>query len=128
MARSRKSVAGFAMVAALALAACGGGGTGATCNPGGTELHIAVPASQSHAFTTDCLAAPAGEPITIDFDNQDTSPHGNHNIHIFGSEDFIGDYAAHGTSILYEVGAFPAGTYRFRCDAHPSMKGAFIVK
>jgi hypothetical protein len=43
-----------------------------------TELVIAVLASASHHFTTDCLAAPAGKAFTIYFDNQDTSWHGNH--------------------------------------------------
>lgn len=85
--------------------------------------------SQSHQFTTDCLAAPAGEPFTIEFDNQDTSPHGNHNIHIFdGGDLFDGDFAAHGTSITYEVGALQAGSFQFRCDNHPVVNGAFIVK
>lgn len=118
----------FFTAAPLLLAACGDGGASATCSPSGTELHIEVLESQSHQFNTDCLAAPAGEPFTIEFDNQDTSPLGHHNIHNFdGRNVFVGDYASPGTSITYEVGAVKAGTYQFICDNHHGMKGAFIV-
>lgn len=118
----------FLTAATLLFAACGDDGASATCSPSGTELHIAVLESQSHQFNTDCLAAPAGEPFTIEFDNQDTSPHGNHNVHIFdGGNVFEGDFAARGTSITYDVGAVEAGTYEFMCDNHPGMKGTFIV-
>jgi plastocyanin len=84
--------------------------------------------SRSLTFTTDCLAAPVGEPFTIEFNNQDTSSHRNHNIHILDGDDlFDGDSAPHGTSITYEVAAMEAGSYEFRCDEHPFMNGAFIV-
>lgn len=117
-------------VLALALAACSNGGSSATtCTPSGTELRIAVLESETHTFTTDCLAAPVGQPFTIEFDNQDTSPHGNHNIHIFdGGDLFVGDFAKNGTSITYEVGPLEQGTYEFRCDEHPFMNGTFIVR
>ena len=100
----------------------------ATCEPNGAELEIAVLASLSHHFTKDCLAAPANEAFTIHFDNQDTSQHGNHNIHIaLPGEDFVGERAFHGTSVTYEVGPLPAGTYEFHCDEHVAMKGTFVV-
>jgi plastocyanin len=120
----------FIPFATFALTTCSDSGPVATCSPNGTELHIAVLESQSHQFTTDCLAAPSGVPFTIRFDNQDISPHGNHNIHIFDGDgsSFVGDIAPHGTSITYEVPAFEAGTYQFQCDAHPAMNGAFIAK
>jgi hypothetical protein len=114
----------------LELAACTSGAPKAdvTCEPHGTRLHIAVVAT--HTFTTECLAAPSEQPFTIDFNNQDTSTHGNHNIHIYDSpEDFIGETVIHGRSITYSVRAMPAGTYLFRCDEHPTlMDGFFIVR
>ena len=117
----------MAVAASIAMAACSQAPE-ATCKPHGTELEIAVLASASHIFTKDCLAAPAGEPFTIYFNNQDTSPHGNHNIHIsLPDEDFIGDRAFHGTDLTYHVGPVPAGTYAFHCDEHPGMKGTFVV-
>jgi hypothetical protein len=47
----------FVTFAMFALIACSDSSPGATCSPNGTELHIAVQESQSHQFTTDCLAA-----------------------------------------------------------------------
>lgn len=119
----------FAMMTTLptlGLAACSGGAA-ATCEPSGTQLHIAV--ETTHLFNKECLAAPANQPFTIEFDNQDTSGHGNHNITILdGDSLFVGDVAPHETSITYEVGPLAAGTYRFKCDNHPQMNGSFIVK
>jgi plastocyanin len=119
----------MAVAASIAMAACSQGPEAtATCEPRGTKLEIAVLASASHIFTKDCLAAPAGEPFTIYFNNQDTSWHGNHNIHILlPDEDFVGDRAFHGTDITYHVGPIPAGTYEFHCDEHLQMKGTFVV-
>jgi plastocyanin len=119
------------MISALltfGLAACSSGPP-PTCDPSGTELRIAVAEGYTHVFDTKCLAAPANEAFTIEFDNNDTSPHGNHNIHIFdGGDLFVGDIARHESSITYEVGALEAGTYRFKCDNHPEMNGTFIVE
>jgi Cupredoxin-like domain len=121
----------FAMLVSVGMTACGQSGPEATCEPRGTELVIAVLASASHHFTTDCLAAPARQAFTIYFDNQDTSSHGNHNIHI--SElpdppgDFVGERAFHGTDIMYKVGPLPVGTFEFHCDEHLTMNGTFIV-
>ena len=50
-------------------------------------------------------------------------------IHIFDAGYlFVGDIAPHETSITYEVGPLQARTFRFQCDNHPGMNGAFIVK
>jgi plastocyanin len=112
----------------LGLAACSGGPT-PTCNPSGAQLHIAVEKGTHGRFNTKCLAAPADQPFTIEFENQDTSLDGNHNIHIFdGGTLFVGDIALHETSITYEVDPLEAGTFRFRCDNHPGMNGTFVVK
>jgi plastocyanin len=121
----------FAACAALVVPACEGSDVTATCEPSGSELSIAVLASNTHHFTTDCLAAPAGRPFTIAFENGDTSDHGDQDVHITdGSATlFQGDLAENGTSITYHVDALQAGSYRFRCDNHPTlMYGAFIVQ
>ena len=112
----------------LGLAACSSGGPAPTCTPSGTQLHIAVATGTSHGFDTKCLAAPANQAFTIEFDNHDASLLGNHNIHIFDGADFVGQIAPHGTSITYEVGPLQAGSFRFQCDIHPGMNGTFIVK
>ena len=125
-------VGAFATMTALlslGLAACSGGDPPATCNPSGTQLHIAVEEGTTHLFNKKCLAAPANQPFTIEFENHDRSSHGNHNIHIFdGGDLFVGDFARHETSITYEVGPLQAGTFRFQCDNHHEMNGTFIVK
>lgn len=127
MSRVRVAV-GVGMIA-LVLGGCSGGGPPPTCEPSGTELRVAVPEGSSHVFGTDCLAAPAGEAFTITFDNNDSSPHGGHNVHIFegGDDLFMGEVTGPETSIVYEVDPLPAGTYQFKCTPHSFMKGTFIV-
>ena len=123
-----KPLVALAIMASVGTTACGQSAPEATCEPHGTELEIGVLASRSHVFTKDCLAAPAGQPFTIYFNNQDTSAHGNHNIRIeVPGDDFVGEIAFHGTDITYEVGPLQAGTYQFRCSHHPEMNGTFIV-
>jgi plastocyanin len=110
----------------------GGGGGAPTgpppCQPEGTELSISA---QNLAFDTDCLAAPAGEPFTIEFNNQDTVPH---NVAIYTDES--------ATEVLFQEPPFPGpetvtyepdpieeeGNFFFRCDVHPTtMTGTFVV-
>lgn len=87
--------------------------------------------ADNHTFGTKCLAAPADQTFTIAFRNQDTSPHGAHNIAIYSKEGvavFTGEgLPPGGTSAVYEVQPLAAGTYMFRCDRHPFMNGTFIV-
>ena len=125
-------ISAFAVMTALlslTFAACDEGPP-PTCNPSGIDLHISVEEGTTHRFDKECLAAPANQPFTIEFENHDTSSHGNHNVHIFeGSDDlFVGDIARHETSITYEVGPLRVGMFRFKCDSHPEMNGTFIVE
>lgn len=96
------------------------------CEPSGAGLTVAASGS---AFDTDCLAAPAGEPFTIAFDNQDAAL--QHNVGIYtapaGEELFKGDFVT-GETITYQVGALEAGQLYFQCDVHPTtMSGTFVV-
>lgn len=87
--------------------------------------------AQNAAFDTDCLAAPAGKPITIVLDNQDPSV--PHNVSIYTDESatkalFTGDLVIGPKKITYDVGSLPAGSYFFRCDVHPAtMTGTLAV-
>ena len=124
----RKSILILALaVPAFALAGCGGGSGGATCSPNGDDLRIEA---KNLRFDTDCLAAPADQPFTITFDNEDGgTPHNVDIVSESGDELFGGDLFDGVDQKVYLVHAFHPGTYRFRCEVHPAtMEGTFIVK
>jgi plastocyanin len=83
------------------------------------------------AFDTSCIQIPAGQKVTITFDNKDAGV--QHNIAVFPSENdltkpmFRGDLVTGPDSVDYTVGPFDAGTYYFHCDVHPTMNGTFKV-
>lgn len=124
-------------VVALILVACGGGGGEAEETPGeappctatGTELSVSAMNIQ---FSTDCLAAPAGQAFTITFENNDAGT--MHNVAIYTDESaqtplFQGEIFEGVDSMTYEVPALDAGTFFFRCDVHPTiMTGTFVVE
>ncbi|MEW6477479.1 MAG: cupredoxin domain-containing protein [Actinomycetota bacterium] len=102
--------------------------SGPACSPSGTALSVAA---KDKKFDKDCLAAPADQAFTIEFDNQDPAvPHNvaiydvaNGNKALFKGEVFVGP-----RKMTYEVPAQPSGTYEFRCDPHDdTMIGTFIV-
>jgi plastocyanin len=103
------------------------------CEPSGTALTIAAPpGAAGTGFDTDCLAAPAGEAFTIEFDNSDTGQ--IHNVGIYqspgGEEFFSGDTITAPDNITYEVDPIDEpGQYHFQCDVHPTtMTGTFVVQ
>jgi plastocyanin len=91
--------------------------------------------AQNIAFDATCLAAPAGQAFTIEFDNQDPSV--PHNIDLLAADPsqdpsapslFAGDLVTGVATATYDVPALDAGTYFFRCDVHPTqMVGTFVV-
>ncbi len=82
-------------------------------------------------FEQQCLVASAGEPFTIEFDNEDAAT--NHNVAVYPSSAdltdplFIGDIFPGVATENYEVDALDAGEYFFRCDVHPTMTGTLAV-
>jgi len=100
----------------------------AACEPAGDTLHVSA---MNAVFDTDCLAAPAGSPFTIVFDNMD--PGVPHNVSIYTDPTaaqalFTGELLTGPGKITYTVDALEAGTYFFRCDVHPTtMTGTFVV-
>jgi hypothetical protein len=104
----------------------GGGEAPAACEPDGDVLSIAA---QGLEFTTDCLAAPAAQPFTIEFDNQEAVPH---NVAIYTEEGgdalFAGEVVTGPTTITYEPEPIEEpGDLYFQCDVHPTMAGTFVV-
>jgi plastocyanin len=82
-------------------------------------------------FDADCLAAPAGKPFEIVFDNMDAGI--PHNVAIYTDQSadtplFVGEVFSGPDVVTYEIPALDAGTYFFRCDVHPTtMTGTFLV-
>ena len=120
------------------MAACGGDEPSANptpdasetapCVPAGTALEIAAKAIE---FDRNCLAAPANQPFTIAFDNQEAIPH---DLGIYPDSRntaalFQGERVAGPTVKTYNVPALAAGDYHFRCSIHPQqMQGDFVVR
>jgi plastocyanin len=82
------------------------------------------------AFSASTMKLTAGQPSTITFDNQD--PGTQHNIGIYqdaayANEVFKGDIVVGPNTVTYQVPALAAGTYYFKCDIHPTMKGTVTV-
>jgi nitrite reductase (NO-forming) len=104
------------------------GGTVA-CAPTGTTLHLTA---HNAAFDTDCLAAPAGAPFTVVFNNLDPGIPHNFSIYMDSTASealFTGALVTGPNKMTYQVKALKAGTYYFRCDVHPTtMFGTFVVK
>ena len=97
------------------------------CTPSGTSLTVAA---KDRKFDKDCLAAPAGQPFTIEFDNQDAAAH---NVAIFDRTKgkkplFKGELVVGPKHVTYSVPAQRSGTYEFQCEAHDfAMTGTFVV-
>jgi cytochrome c oxidase subunit 2 len=99
---------------------------GASAAPSGVTLELTA---HNIAYDKSSLDAPAGQPFSIDFTNDDASV--PHNVAIkdaTGTEVFKGDIFPGVDSRVYSVPALPAGTYTFVCSVHPNMTGTLTVK
>jgi plastocyanin len=99
----------------------------ATCDEP-SETNIQLVAKNVH-FNVKCLVVPAGEPLTVAFQNRDFV---NHNFSIYTLEfasEFTGDITYPAERITYKVPALEVGQYLFQCDIHPAdMSGPLIVQ
>ncbi len=118
------AITGFAMLAGgIALAVAAGEEEG----EGGEERAVVVLAAADIEFDPTSLTAPAGQPFTLRFHNQDAEI--QHNVDIFDNDAFTGEPVFAGeivtgvTEIDYPVPALEAGAYSFRCVVHPTMTG-----
>ncbi|MEP6476813.1 MAG: hypothetical protein ABJC60_06040 [Actinomycetota bacterium] len=111
----------------------GSGCTADTTKPVTDVTVVAAPGAQASNFEQTCVVVPAGQEVSITFDNQD--PGQMHNLsgytdssaadQLFTSGPFAPGPETQGPA---PFGPFDEGTYYFQCDVHPTtMNGIFIV-
>jgi hypothetical protein len=129
----------------------GGSVTASICPPrgGGTSPSADITiVARNISFDPTCLVVPAGEPLTIRLDNEDSGVQKNIAIYPmdgcledrFSTGDplptcralahpvFRGDISAILGGPTYQVPALDAGRYWFQDDVHPNSYGLLIVK
>lgn len=94
--------------------------------PGQLELQLTA---KDVKFDKASLDAPADQPFTIKFQNDDASIAHNVAIHDgAGQEVFKGEIFAGVDVRTYPVPPLKAGSYTFVCSVHPNMTGTLTVK
>lgn len=105
---------------------------GETPPPGDGGMTIVA---EGVAFDTETLTLPAGEEVSLEFDNRDQGT--VHNVAIYENE---ADAQAQGNALFdgqditgpatttYEFEAPPPGEYLFQCDVHPDMNGTVVAE
>jgi plastocyanin len=86
--------------------------------------------AQGLTFDASTLDAPASQPFTLAFHNDDDGV--PHNVAIYHDSSasrvlFKGEIVTGPKTIDYSIPALDAGNYFFRCDVHPQMNGRFTV-
>ena len=122
---------GLLSLAAL-LAACSGssatpGAASPAASPAGDAI---VVTAKDLKFGQSELTVPADESFDLVFDNQESVPH---NVAIYTDETaatkiFVGEIFSGPAQKTESVPAMAAGTYFFRCDLHPEMKGSVVAE
>ena len=118
------------MAVALVLVACSSTNAAPSGPPKSVDPNALQISSKDLKFSTDKLVAPAGKPFQIVYDNQEAAPH---NVAIYTDQSasrkvFVEDPFGGPKKVVYDVPAIAAGSYFFRCDIHPDMKGTLEVK
>ena len=86
-------------------------------------------AAKDVAFDKTSLEAPADQPFTIKFQNNDATISHNVAIHdAAGQEVFKGDIFPGVDVRTYPIPALKAGSYTFSCTVHPAMTGTLTVQ
>lgn len=105
----------------------GGGGGGAPAAPGTLTI-----AANALAFDKRSLTAPPNTQVRLQFDNKDAGV--LHNVSFYTNNRattkiYVGDLISGPMTTTYTFTSPAAGTYFFRCDAHPDqMTGTFNVR
>lgn len=102
------------------------GGPAPGGGPGQTTLLISA---LNIAFDKADLTAPAGQPFTIEFRNDDAGiPHNVEIKDAGGTSVFQGEIFNGTDTRLYAIPALGAGNYTFICTVHPNMTGTLAVQ
>jgi plastocyanin len=85
------------------------------------------------AFNMTTITVPAGAPVTVNFDNQDSGIAHNFSVYTDSTATtsiFSGQIINGPATTSYKfIAPTKPGTYFFRCDVHPTaMTGSFVVK
>jgi plastocyanin len=99
-----------------------------------TDITVTAPVGAAGTgFEQTCIVAPAGEKLSLTFDNQDTGQLHNADFYTAappaGTELFKSGDPAAGPETQTEPNVPPQkeGTYYFQCDVHTNMNGTFLV-
>lgn len=96
--------------------------------PSGDPSDAVTITANSMRFDSATLDFKAATAVRLTFQNPDSVPH---NVAIYGTDGskvFGGDMVDAGKSVVYQVPALTAGTYSFKCDLHPDMKGSVFAR
>jgi plastocyanin len=120
--------AGLLMV--VALAACGSASAGQPSAQPSVDPSSPRIVAQSIAFDRSEVDVAAGQAFQLVFENRDQAPH---NVAIYATPDFkdpvsVGEILSSPGIRVQAVAALAAGTYFFRCDVHPDMKGTIVAR
>jgi plastocyanin len=100
---------------------------------GGQQVTIDLTA-QNTAYDKTTISVPAGENVTVNFNNEDSGMPHNFSVYqtLAGGQTkpiFIGNTIVGPAKATYHfIAPAGAGTYFFECDVHPSvMNGTFVI-
>ena len=115
------------VVLAVTASACTVSGAESTPSADRTDADVTI-VSRNMAFDQATLMVSAGSAWRLKLVNEDSVPH---NVAIYRDKSatatlFVGKLVSRAT-IIYDVPGLEPGTYFFRCDLHPDMKGTVIV-
>jgi plastocyanin len=115
------------VVLAATVSACTASGAESTPSADRTDADVTI-VSRNMAFDQSTLTVAAGSAWRLKLVNEDSVPH---NVAIYRDRSatttvFVGKLVSRAT-IIYDVPALEPGTYFFRCDLHPDMRGTLIV-
>lgn len=126
--RTNRVATGLALTlsAALVLGACGDGDDdGSGTGPGRSEVTAEpVVGARDVNFDPERVTVPAGEQVTLTFENHDDGV--MHNFHLDAPGDPATDVFAGPGERQLEL-QVEEGEYEFRCDVHSQMSGALVA-